>query len=182
MRWTIGAILSTESNSTTPIATQVSRAKRNLNSFGVINPENHVTAEDLQKLSFAGEIGKLKSIQREKMLEDLSWLLNEKVRELERQEQEEKWKETMLQELNTALNEKIIQLEHANAQLAEEKRHSDDLNTQLQDALQKLRHSEEQLVLERDWLAEQVEVKSLEVIETIRQMIATEGKDKEPAK
>ena len=172
----------TEPNSANPIAAQVSKAKKNMNSFGMINPENQVTAEDLQKLSFAGEIGKLKSTQREKMLEDLSWLLNEKVRELERQEQEEKWKETMLQELNVALNEKIIQLEHANTQLAEEKKHSDALNTQLQDAMQKLRRSEEQLVLERDWLAEQVEVKSLEVIETIRQMIVTEGKDKEPAK
>jgi len=146
----------------------------------MINPENQVTKNDLQKLSFAGDIGKLKSIKREKMLEDLSCLLNGKIRELERQEQEEKWKETMLQELNLALNEKIAQLEQANIQLAEEKKRSDSLNVQLQDTLHKLRHSEEQLTLERDWLVEQVEIKSLEVIETIRQMINTEGK--EPAK
>lgn len=148
----------------------------------MINPENQVTKEDLQKLSFAGDISKLKSIKREKMLEDLSCLLNGKIRDLERQEQEEKWKETMLQELNLALNEKITQLEQANTQLAEEKKRSDDLNSQLQGALQKLRHSEEQLTLERDWLVEQVEIKSLEVIETIRQMIKTEGKDKAPSK
>ena len=164
------------------VISQVNKAKQNLNNFGMINPENHVTKEDLQKLSFAGDISKLKSIKREKMLEDLSCLLNGKIRDLERQEQEEKWKETMLHELNVALNEKITQLEQANAQLAEEKKRSDDLNGQLQETLQKLRHSEEQLTLERDWLVEQVEIKSLEVIETIRQMIKTEGKDKVPSK
>ncbi|HEY8109368.1 MAG: hypothetical protein ACHQW9_03155 [Nitrososphaerales archaeon] len=164
------------------VLSQVNKAKQNLNNFGMINPENHVTKEDLQKLSFAGDISKLKSIKREKMLEDLSCLLNGKIRDLERQEQEEKWKETMLHELNLALNEKITQLEQANVQLAEEKKRSDDLNGQLQETLQKLRHSEEQLTLERDWLVEQVEIKSLEVIETIRQMIHTEGKDKAPSK
>lgn len=164
------------------VLSQVNKAKQNLNNFGMINPENQVTKEDLQKLSFAGDISKLKSIKREKMLEDLSCLLNGKIRDLERQEQEEKWKETMLQELNLALNEKITQLEQANAQLAEEKKRSDDLTGQLQETLKKLRHSEEQLTLERDWLVEQVEIKSLEVIETIRQMIKTEGKDKAPSK
>jgi hypothetical protein len=164
------------------VVSQVNKAKQNLNNFGMINPENQVTKEDLQKLSFAGDISKLKSIKREKMLEDLSCLLNEKVRDLERQEQEEKWKEIMLQELNLALNEKIIQLEHANTDLVEEKKHSDALNGQLQETLQKLCHSEEQLTLERDWLVEQVEIKSLEVIETIRQMIKTEVKGKEPTK
>lgn len=159
---------------------QVNKAKQNLNNFGVINPENQVTKADIQKLSFAGDMSKLKSIKRERMLEDLSSLLNGKIRELEKQEQEEKWKETMLQELNLTLNEKIAQLEQANIRLAEEKKHSDALNLQLQETLQKLRHSEEQLTLERDWLVEQVEIKSLEVIETIRQMIKTE--DKKPSK
>ncbi len=171
-----------ESKKSNNVFSQVNKAKQNLNNFGMINPENQVTKEDLQKLSFAGDIGKLKSIKKEKMLEDLSCLLNGKIRDLERQEQEEKWKETMLQELNLALNEKITQLEQANAQLAEEKKRSDDLNGQLQETLQKLRHSEEQLTLERDWLVEQVEIKSLEVIETIRQMIKTEGKEKPPSK
>lgn len=171
-----------ESKKSDNVVSQINKAKQNLNNFGMINPENQVTKEDLKKLSFAGDISKLKSIKREKMLEDLSYLLNEKVRYLERQEQEEKWKETMLQELNLALNEKIIQLEQANVRLAEEKKHSDILNGQLQETLQKLRHSEEQLTLERDWLVEQVEIKSLEVIETIRQMIKTDGKDKEPTK
>lgn len=171
-----------ESKKSNNVLTQVNKAKQNLHNFGMINPENQVTKEDLQKLSFTGDISKLKSIKKEKMLEDLSCLLNGKIRELERQEQEEKWKETVLQELNLALNEKIAQLEQANIKLAEEKKHSDDLNGQLQDALQKLRHSEEQLTLERDWLVEQVEIKSLEVIETIRQMINTEGKDKAPSK
>lgn len=162
------------------VVSQVNKAKQNLNNFGMINPENQVTKEDIQKLSFAGDISKLKSIKREKMLEDLSCLLNGKIRELERQEQEEKWKETMLHELNITLNEKIALLEQANIQLADEKKRSDALNIQLQETLQKLRHSEEQLTMERDWLVEQVEIKSLEVIETIRQMIKTE--DKKPAK
>jgi hypothetical protein len=165
------------SESKSNVVSQVNKAKQNLSNFGMINPENQVTKEDLQKLSFAGDINKLKSIKREKMLEDLSGLLNGKIRELERQEQEEKWKETMLQELNLTLSEKITQLEQANTLLAEEKKHSDELNSQLQETLQKLRHSEEQLTLERDWLVEQVEIKSLEVIETIRQMIKTEVKE-----
>lgn len=169
-----------ESKKPNYVVSQVNKAKQNLNDFGMINPENQVTKEDIQKLSFAGDISKLKSIKREKMLEDLSCLLNGKIRELERQEQEEKWKETMLHELNITLNEKIAMLEQANIQLADEKKRSDALNLQLQETLQKLRHSEEQLTLERDWLVEQVEIKSLEVIETIRQMIKTE--DKKPSK
>lgn len=153
------------------MASQLNKARKSLDHLGTVSPENHITKEDLQKLGFADEIRKLKSIQREKLLEDLSSLLNDKIREFERHEQEIKWNESMLQKLNTELNEKIVQLEKTYTQLAEEKAHSDVLNKQLQETLLKLHASDEQLKLERDWLVQQVETKSKEVLETIREMI-----------
>jgi len=169
-------LLSEPKKSEKYVASELNKARDNLDSFGTINHATHVTKEDLQKLSFADEIGKLKSIQREKLLEDLSYLLNDKIRELERKEQEEKWRESVLQKLNAELNDKIKQLEHANEQLTTEKTRSDDLNKQLQEALLKLTNSEEQLKLERDWLVQQVETKSKEVLETIREMMESENK------
>jgi hypothetical protein len=161
--------------------TELSKARKNLDSFGTIRSENHITKADLQKLGVADEIRKLKSIQREKLLEDLSSLLNDKIRDFEQHEQEAKWKESMLQKLNTELDDKVTQLEKTNKQLAEEKARSDELNKQLQEALLKLRSSEEQLRLERDWLAQQVEIKSKEVLETIREMIKDAEKQDKPA-
>ena len=147
------------------------RARKSVKDFGVIHPENHVTKQDLEKLGFADDIRKMKSIQRERMLEDLSYLLNDKIREFEKIEQEEKWKESVLQNLNSELNSKILQLEQANKTISEEKARSDDLNKRLQETLLKLQSSEEQLKLERDWLMQQVEQKSKEVIDTIHEMI-----------
>jgi hypothetical protein len=163
--------LLSESKKPEKYETQLNRARKSLDNFGMIHSENQITKEDLQKLGFADEIRKLKSIQREKLLEDLSTLLNDKIREFEKHEQELKWKDSMLQKLNTELSEKVIQLEKAYTQLAEEKAHSDALNKQLQETLLKLHASEEQLKLERDWLAQQVETKSKEVLDTIREMI-----------
>jgi len=151
--------------------TELNKARKNLDNFGTIHPESHITKADLQKLGVADEIRKLKSIQRERLLEDLSSLLNDKIRDFEQHEQEARWKESMLQKLNAELDDKVAQLEKSNKQLAEEKARSDELNKQLQEALLKLRSSEEQLRLERDWLAQQVEMKSKEVLETIREMI-----------
>lgn len=160
---------------------ELNKARKSLDNFGTINPESHITKEDLQKLGLGDEIRKLKSIQREKLLEDLSSLLNDKIRDFEKHEQELVWKDTMLQKLNVELNEKIFQLERANKQLAEEKARSDELNRQLQETLLKLHNSEEQLKLERDWLAQQVETKSKEVLETIREMIKdAENQNKTP--
>lgn len=147
-----------------------------MENLGVLHPENHVTKQDIEKLGFADDIRKMKSIQREKMLEDLSCLLNDRIREFEKIEQEDKWKESVLQRLNSELNSKIIQLENANKTISEEKARSDDLNKRLQETLLKLQSSEEQLRLERDWLAQQVEKKSKEVLDTIRQMIQDESK------
>lgn len=157
---------------------ELNKARSNMSNFGTVRPEHHVTEADLQKISLGDELGKLKSIQREKLLEDLSYLLNDKIREFERREREEKWRESMLQKLNAELNEKMTQLEKTNRQLAEEKARSDDLNKQLQEVLLKLGSSEEQLRLERDWLAQQVEAKSKEVLDTIRQMMEEENKKK----
>lgn len=151
-------------------------ARKNMEISGLLHPENHVTKQDIEKLGFADDIRKMKSIQREKMLEDLSCLLNDRIREFEKIEQEDKWKESVLQRLNFELNSKIIQLENANKTISEEKARSDELNKKLQETLLKLQSSEEQLRLERDWLAQQVEKKSKEVLDTIRQMIQDESK------
>ncbi len=155
---------------------RLDEARKSVDDFGVIHPENHVTKQDIEKLGFADDIRKMKSIQREKMLEDLSCLLNDRIREFEKIEQEDKWKESVLQRLNSELNSKIAQLEKANSAIIDEKARSDDLNKKLQETLLKLQSSEEQLRLERDWLAQQVEQRSKEVLDTIRQMIQNEAK------
>jgi len=135
---------------------------------------NPITKEELEKLDFSDELTKLKTIQREAILEDLSFLLNEKIKELELKEKESNDKELILNDLTNALNEKIDQLEISNKQLQNEKKHSDELNSQLKETLNKLTEAEKQLKIERDWLAKQVEEKSLEVLKTIEQLIKSE--------
>lgn len=127
-----------------------------------------VTKEDLEKLNFSEDLVKLKAIQRERILEDLSCILNEKIKEIEHKEQ-------VLSELTIALDTKVKQLELANSQLQEEKIHAEELNESLKTALKKLSDAEMQLKIERDWLADQVEKKSLEVIKTIEQLIQAEN-------
>ena len=99
---------------------------------------------------------------------ELSSLLNDKIRELEK-------KDKVLSELTSSLNDKVKQLENTNEQLQVEKKHSDELNSNLKSALKKLSDAEMQLKIERDWLAEQVEKKSLEVLQTIDQLIKAEN-------
>ena len=77
---------------------------------------------------------------------------------------------------SSELNSKIVDLEKANKAIVDEKSRSDDLNKKLQETLLKLQSSEEQLRLERDWLAQQVEQRSKEVLDTIRQMMQDEAK------
>ena len=129
---------------------------------------NPVTSEDLEKLNFVDDLSKIKEIQREKVLEDLSLFLNEKIKEVEQ-------KDKVLSDLTSALNEKIKQLELSNSQLIQEKKHSDELNEQLKATLKKLSDAEMHLKVERDWLAEQVEKKSLEVLQTIEQLMKAEN-------
>ena len=136
---------------------------------------NPVTKADLEKLNFVDDLAKVKEIQREKVLEDLSLLLNEKIKEVEQKDKENKEKEQVLSDLTSALNEKIDQLETSNTQLKQEKKHSDDLNEQLKITLKKLSDAEMHLKVERDWLAEQVEKKSLEVLQTIEQLMKAEN-------
>lgn len=133
-----------------------------------------ITKEDLEKLNFSEDISKLKAIQRERLLEDLSLLLNDKIKELEQKEKESKQKEQVLSELTTALDTKISHLKLANTQLETEKKLSDDLNKSLKTTLKKLSDAEIHLKIERDWLAEQVEKKSMEVLSTIDQLIKAE--------
>ena len=127
-----------------------------------------ITKEDLEKLNFSEDLVKLKEIQRERLLEDLSSLLNHKIKELEQKDQ-------VLSELTTALDTKVNHLKLANSQLEEEKKRSEDLNQNLKTTLKKLSDTEKQLKIERDWLAEQVEVKSIEVLKTIEQLIKAEN-------
>jgi len=127
-----------------------------------------ITKEDLEKLNFSEDLVKLKAIQRERLLEDLSSLLNHKIKELEQKDQ-------VLSDLTTALDTKINHLKLANIQLEEEKKRSEDLNQNLKTTLKKLSDTEKQLKIERDWLAEQVEVKSIEVLKTIEQLIKAEN-------
>lgn len=134
-----------------------------------------ITKEDLKKLNFSEDLGKLKAIQRERLLEDVSSLLNEKIKELEKKEKESKEKEEVLIELTAALDKKISQLEDANLQLKKEKDHSEKVNETLKTTLKKLSDAENQLKIERDWLAEQVEKKSMEVLKTIDQLIKAEN-------
>ena len=110
---------------------------------------------------------KLKAIQRERLLEDLSTILNHKIKELEQKDQ-------VLSELTIALDTKVNHLTLVNIQLEEEKKRSEDLNQNLKTTLKKLSDTEKQLKIERDWLAEQVEVKSIEVLKTIEQLIKAE--------
>lgn len=134
-----------------------------------------ITKEDLEKLNFSEDLTKLKAIQRERLLEDLSTLLNDKIKELEQKEKESKQKEQVLSDLTSALDSKIYNLKLANAQLQAEKKHSEELNESLKTALKKLSDAEIQLKIERDWLAEQVEKKSMEVLKTIDQLIKAEN-------
>ena len=134
-----------------------------------------VTKEDLEKLNFSDDLGKVKAIQRERLLEDVSTLLNEKIKELEKKEKESKEKEEVLIELASALDLKINQLEESNIQLQEEKKHSEQINESLKATMKKLSDAEIQLKIERDWLAEQVEKKSMEVLKTIDQLIKAEN-------
>ena len=97
-----------------------------------------ITKEDLEKLNFSEDLTKLKEIQRERLLEDLSTLLNDKIKELEQKEKESKQKEKVLSDLTSALDAKVYQLKLANAQLQAEKKISDDLNASLKTALKKL--------------------------------------------
>jgi len=127
-----------------------------------------ITKEDLEKLNFSEDLVKLKAIQRERLLEDLSTLLNDKIKELEQKDQ-------VLSDLTTALDTKVSHLKLANTQLEEEKKRSGELNQNLKNALKKLNDTEKQLKIERDWLAEQVEVKSMEVLKTIEQLIKAEN-------
>ncbi len=134
-----------------------------------------ITKEDLAKLNFSEDLIQLKAIQRERLLEDISNLLNEKIKELEKKEKESKQKEQLLCELTSALDTKVSQLESINAELQVEKKHSEELNQSLKTALKKLSDAEIQLKIERDWLVEQVEKKSIEVLKTIDQLIKAEN-------
>lgn len=142
------------------------------------NPElilDPITKEDLEKLNFSDDLAKIKAVQRERLLEDLSTLLNDKIKELEEKEKEGKQREKVLSELTEALDIKINHLELANTQLQTEKKRSEELNESLKNALKKLSDAEMQLKVERDWLAEQVEKKSMEVLRTIDQLIKAEN-------
>ena len=127
-----------------------------------------ITKEDLEKLNFSEDLVKLKAIQRERLLEDLSTLLNDKIKELEQ-------KDHVLSDLTTALETKVNHLKLTNIQLEEEKKLSGELNQNLKTTLKKLSDTEKQLKIERDWLAEQVEIKSMEVLKTIEQLIKAEN-------
>ena len=143
-----------------------------------VNPSlilDPITKEDLEKLNFSEDLSKLKAIQRERLLEDLSCLLNDKIKELEQKEKDSKQKEQVLSELTTALDTKVDNLKLANLLLQTEKKHSEELNQSLKSALKKLSDAEIQLKIERDWLAEQVEKKSMEVLKTIDQLITAEN-------
>lgn len=146
--------------------------EQKVNSNLVLDP---ITTDDLKKLNFSEDLAKLKAIQRERLLEDLSSLLNEKINEIEQKEKESKQKEKVLSDLTSALDTKVYHLKLANAQLQAEKKLSEDLNTRLKTALKKLSDAEIQLKIERDWLAEQVEKKSMEVLKTIDQLIKAEN-------
>lgn len=134
-----------------------------------------ITAKDLLKLDVSEDLAKLKEIQRERLLEDMSFILNDKIKELEKREKSEHEKEIILQNLNNALNEKITQLEIVNKKLSAEKQHSEELNAKLNETIKQLTEAEKELKIERDWLADQVEKKSMEVLSTIDQLIKAES-------
>lgn len=135
-----------------------------------------VSVDDLEKLNFSEDLTKIKEIQRERLLEDISFILNDKIRELEQKEDIIKQKDEVLDKLTKTLNEKIFQLELANKTIIEQKKQTDKLNFELNETIRKLRQAEKELTIERDWLAEQVERKSLEVLSTIEQLIQSENK------
>lgn len=135
-----------------------------------------ITAKDLLKLDVSDDLAKLKEIQRERLLEDMSVILNDKIKELEQKEKSDHERENVLKQLNLALNEKIEQLEIVNKKLADEKLHSEELNKKLVETIKKLEDAEKELKIERDWLADQVEKKSMEVLSTIDQLIKAENK------
>jgi len=148
------------------------RFAKNSGNSSIFEP---ITKKDLEKLNFSDDLGKLKAIQRERLLEDVSSLLNAKIKELEKKEKESNAKEEVLIELASALDTKINQLEEANIQLQEEKKYSEKINEHLITTMKKLSDAEIQLKIERDWLAEQVEKKSMEVLRTIDQLIKAEN-------
>ena len=139
-----------------------------------IAPIGPVEASDFNNFEFSSELSKLKEIQRERLLEDMSLILNDKIKELELKEEIAEEKSTIVDKLTHTLNEKIFQLEITNKKLELEKKHSQELNTKLEDTVKKLTEAEKELKVERDWLADQVEKKSLEVLDTIDQLIKAE--------
>jgi hypothetical protein len=151
---------------------QKEKIEKKVNPSLILDP---ITKEDLQKLNFSEDLVKLKAIHRERLLEDLSSLLNDKIKELEQKEKESKQKEKILSELTVALDTKVYHLKLTNSQLLAEKKHSENLNQSLKTALKKLSETEMQLKIERDWLADQVEKKSMEVLKTIDQLIKAEN-------
>jgi hypothetical protein len=144
-------------------------------SFSAINP---VTVNDLHKIDISENLAELKAIQRERLLEDLTLILNDKIKELEKKETADAKKETVLTELANALIEKTWKSQIINKLLEEEKKRSEKLNVELQHTVKKLEESEKELKVERDWLADQVEKKSLEVLTTIDQLIKAQNKTK----
>ncbi len=139
---------------------------------------NKFTPNDLQKMDISQNLAELKAIQRERLLEDLTLILNDKIKELEKKEKADAEKEVVLTELANALIEKIWKSQITNKLLEEEKKRSEKLNTELQETVKKLEESEKELKVERDWLADQVEKKSLEVLTTIDQLIKAQNKTK----
>lgn len=144
-------------------------------SFSSINP---VTVSDLQKMDLSENLAELKAIQRERLLEDLTLILNDKIKELEKKEKAEAEKEAALTDLANVLIEKIWKSQITNKLLEEEKKRSEKLNIELQETVKKLEDSEKELKVERDWLADQVEKKSLEVLTTIDELIKAQNKTK----
>ena len=135
-----------------------------------------ITARDLERIDFSDELSKIKEVQRERLLEDMSQILNDKIKELEQKENAELEKEKVLENLTNALNEKVFQLEISNRLVLEQKKRSDKLNAELHETIKKLNDAEKELKIERDWLADQVEKKSLEVLTVIDQLIKAENK------
>ena len=144
-------------------------------SFSTIHP---VTVNDLNKMDLSENLAELKAIQRERLLEDMTLILNDKIKELERKEKADAEKESVLTELANVLIEKIWKSQITNKLLDEEKKRSESLNVQLKETVKKLEESEKELKVERNWLADQVEKKSLEVLTTIDQLIKAQNNSK----
>ncbi len=144
--------------------------EKNRNQRAGITP---ITVKDLP-INISDELSALKEIHRERLFEDLTTILNDKIKEVEHKEKQEKEKELVMNELTETLNEKISQLEISNKKLAQEKKHSEELNLKLKETVKKLEEAQKELQIERDWLAGQVEQKSMEVLKTIDQLLKTE--------